>query len=137
MSLAKDRDTPTRAGTEFVDPVAANVKIHAGGIVLLNAAGDAIPGQGGNAFHVRGIAQEAVDNTGGLAGAKTVKTRRGQVWRFKNSAGDDLITRADIGKTCYVVDDEAVSKTNNPDGATRTAAGVVRDVEAAGVWVEI
>lgn len=134
MALAKDRDTPTRPGADFSDPVAANAKIYAGSLVAINAAGDAVPASAVVAQRTRGVAQTQVDNTGGLAGDKSVPTRRG-VYRLKNSAAADLIARADIGNSCYVVDDETVAKTNGTN--TRPVAGVIRDVDAAGVWVEI
>lgn len=133
MPLTKDRDTKTRAGTDFVDPVAAAAKIFAGSIVALNAAGDAVPASAIAAQRTRGVAQETVDNTGGAAGAKSVPTRRG-AYRFKNSTAADLIVRADIGNSCYVVDDETVAKTSN--ASARPIAGVIRDVDSGGVWVE-
>ena len=46
----------------------------------------------------------------------------------------DAITLADIGKDCFIVDDQTVAKT---DGAgTRSRAGRVFDVDADGVWVD-
>ena len=133
MALTKDRDTKYRAGTDYVDTVAATTKIYVGSIVALNTSGDAVPASAVAAQRTRGVAQETVDNTAGVAGAKTVPIRRG-VFRFKNSASGDLIARADIGNSCYVVDDETVAKTSN--SSARPIAGVIRDVDAAGVWVE-
>jgi hypothetical protein len=54
-------------------------------------------------------------------------------FRFANSAAGDLITIADLGTDCYVVDNQTVAKTSG--GATRSIAGKVRDIEAAGVWI--
>jgi hypothetical protein len=62
-----------------------------------------------------------------------VRIRRG-VLSFANSAAGDLITRADIGKSAYVVDDQTVAKTSG--SATRSIAGIIRDVDAQGVWVQ-
>jgi len=39
-----------------------------------------------------------------------------------------------LGKTCYIVDDETVAKTNGTN--TRSAAGTVVGVESDGVWVQ-
>jgi hypothetical protein len=47
-----------------------------------------------------------------------------------------LITRAEIGDDCYIVDDSTVAKTN-PGGNTRSVAGKIVDVDAKGVWVRI
>ena len=47
----------------------------------------------------------------------------------------DLITTADIGADCYVVDDQTVAKTNG--GGQRSVAGKIFDVDAQGVWVDL
>lgn len=134
MALAKDRNTYRRDGIHNSDPVAAAVKIYAGGLVQLNAAGDAVPASATIANVTRGIAQEQVDNTTGLAGDVHVTTRKG-VYCLANSGGADEITRAEIGDDCYVVDDETVAKTDNT--GARPVAGVIEDVDASGVWVRI
>ncbi|WP_236233737.1 hypothetical protein [Pseudomonas tohonis] len=134
MALTKDRNTSRRDGVQYSDPLAANVKIYAGSIVCLDASGNAVPGSTATTLKVRGLAQEQVDNTGGAAGAKRIETRRG-VFQLANSASTDLITRAEIGSQCYIVDDQTVAKTSATN--TRSVAGVVRDVDDGGVWVEI
>ena len=131
MALAKDRNTPQRDGELFVSPVAAGAVIHAGGLTVLNA-GNAEPGSTATGLVAVGRADEAVDNTGGLAGAKTVTTRRG-VFQWTNS-GADPITRADIGSMAYIVDDETVARTNGTN--TRSPADEIVDVDDNGVWVK-
>lgn len=131
-ALASDRNTPERAGDEFVYPVAADAVIYAGAIVMLNASGDATQGATATGQLCVGRAEEQVDNTGGAAGAKTVKVRKG-VFRWANSAAGDAITKAEIGDTCYIVDDQTVAKTDGT--GTRSAAGKIVDVDADGVWV--
>jgi hypothetical protein len=37
-----------------------------------------------------------------------------------------------VGKPCYIADDHTVAKT----ASGKSAAGIVRDVDADGVWVE-
>jgi len=133
-ALAKDKNTPEKIGDLRVDPVAAAATIFAGALVCLDAAGNAVPGATAVNLKARGRAEEAVDNSAGVAGAKTVKTKRG-TFRFENSAGGDEITATDIEKVCYIVDDQTVAKT---DGAgTRSVAGKVVSVETAGVYVEV
>ncbi|WP_236200251.1 hypothetical protein [Pseudomonas pseudonitroreducens] len=134
MALTKDRNTSRRDGIQFSDPMAAAAKIFAGSLVCLDASGNAVPGSTSTTIKVRGVAQEQVDNTGGAAGAKRIETRRG-VFQFANSASTDQITRAEIGTQCYIVDDQTVAKTSATN--TRSVAGVVRDVDDGGVWVEI
>lgn len=133
-ALAKDRNTPRRDGIQFHDPVAASTTIYAGSLVCLNASGYAVPGSTATTLKARGVAQEQVDNSAGAAGAQEIETRRG-VFPFANSSSTDQITRADIGSTAYIVDDQTVAKTNGT--STRSVAGIVRDVDDAGVWVEI
>lgn len=134
MALTKDRNTPRRDGKQLNDPVAANVKIYAGSLVCLDASGNAVPGATSTTLKARGVAQEQIDNTGGAAGDQRIETRRG-LWQFANSASADLIARADIGSPCYIVDDQTVAKTSATN--TRSVAGTIRDVDSAGVWVEI
>ncbi len=130
-ALTKDRNTPYRDGTVFGYPVAAAAVIHAGSLVVLNA-GNAAPGSTALGLAAVGRAEEAVDNSAGAAGDKTVKTRRG-VFRWANSGGGDLIALSDVGADCYVVDDQTVAKTDGT--GTRSVAGKVVDVDALGVWV--
>ena len=133
-ALTKDRNTKRRDAKVFSDPVAGTTKIYAGALVCINASGYAVPGSTSTALKARGVAQEQVDNSTGAAGDKRVETNRG-CFPFANSASADEITRADIGATAYIVDDQTVAKTNGTN--TRSAAGVIRDVDSDGVWVEI
>ena len=131
VALTQDRGTPERSKKDFSDPVDGAVKIFAGAIVMLNAAGDARPGETALNLKPRGVAKEQVDNTAGAAGDKTIQTMKG-THRFTN---DGTITRADISGTAYVVDDQTVADTNG--AGTRSALGEIVDVDSVGVWVEI
>ncbi len=130
-ALTSDRLTPERAGVDYAEPVAAGARIYAGALVVLNAADFAAPGSTATGLRARGIAQESVDNSGGLDGDLTVRLKRG-VFRLAN---DGTVTRADIGSQAWIVDDQTVA--NNSATNTRSAAGTIRDVDADGVWVEI
>lgn len=134
MALSKDRNTKRRDGIHFNDPIAASTVIFAGALVCLNAAGNAVPGATATTLKARGVAQEYVNNSSGAAGDARIETRRG-VFPFDNSAAGDEITRADIGNTAYIVDDHTVAKTHATN--TRSVAGVIRDLDSNGVWVEI
>ncbi len=133
MALAADRNTPMKDGELISVPVATNVKIYAGALVAANATGYATPGAVATTLTYLGRAEEQVDNTGGADAAKKVLVRRNKAFKFKNTAAD-LVTQADLGKTCYIVDDETVAKTNGT--STRSAAGQVVGVETDGVWVQ-
>jgi len=134
-ALTADRNTARRENRMFVDPVAAAVKIFAGAIVMLDASGNAKPGVTGVGLVARGRAEEQVDNLTGAAGAKAVKVERG-VFAYKS---DGTLTRANIGKTVYVVDDQTFAATDGT--ATRSAGGTLKDLEGTGAtataWVEI
>lgn len=133
MALAADRNTQMKDGEVIAVPVAANVKCYAGGLGVANASGFAAPGSVATTLTYLGRFEETVDNTGGANGAKTVQIRRKKAFKFKNYA-TDLVTQAELGKTCYIVDDETVAKTNGT--STRSAAGKVVGIDSDGVWVE-
>lgn len=134
MALTKDRDTKRRDGVQFSHPLAASTVIFAGALVALNAAGNAVPGATATTLTAVGVAQEHADNAAGAIGDVRVEVRRG-VFQFANSAAADEITRAEIGDSAYIVDDQTVAKTNGT--STRSVAGIIRDVDAGGVWIEI
>lgn len=131
--LAADRNTPMKDGEVVAVPMAANAKIFAGALTVANATGYAAPGSTATTLTYLGRAEEYKDNTGGADGAMTILVRRKKAFKWKNAAAD-LITQAELGKTCYIVDDETVAKTNG--GNTRSAAGKVVGIESDGVWVE-
>jgi len=130
-AATNDVNTPERDARSRVVPVAAAEKIFAGSIVVKNATGYAEPGTTALAKVTLGRAKTTVDNSAGADGDVTIEVERG-TFRF---ASDGSITIAEVGTTCYLVDDQTVAKT---DGVgTRSAAGTVFDVDALGVWVTI
>lgn len=145
MALAAPRRNIARLGDGAASyPVKAGVACIQSGLAIL-AAGYARPGragQGGDTptkaadaatYQAVGVFLESV--TGGVAdGDEVVKVEAG-VWNFANSAGADEITAADIGKVCFVVDDETVARTSSSQ--TRAAAGVVVQVDDDYVWVSV
>lgn len=133
MPLASDRDTPRKDGDFRVFPVAAATKIFAGALVAINASGYAVPGSTSTTLKGAGRAEEYVDNSAGSAGDKKITVRRG-VFQYANSASTDLIALKDITASAYIVDDQTVALTNGTN--TRSVAGKIHDVDAAGVWIE-
>ena len=133
VALTAPRNTPAALGDVRSIPVTAATKLLAGAMIQIAATGFAVTAVATAANVTIGRADETVDNTGGAAGDKRIKVRRG-VFRFANSAAADLIARTEIGKPCYVVDDQTVAKTNN--AGARPVAGKVFGVDAQGVWVE-
>lgn len=133
MSLTQDRNTAERAGSLLAAGVAAAVKCYAGGIAVLDAAGNIKPGVTATGLICVGRFEELADNSAGLADAITAVAKRG-TFRFAN-LGADAVTVAEIGDVCYIYDDETVAKTSG--GATRSVAGIVEDVDSIGVWVRM
>lgn len=134
-ALTADRDTPRREHLLRNFPVKGATKIFAGGIVCIDSAnGFATKGATSTTLRAVGRAEETVDNLAGADGAQRVPVMAG-CFLLANSASGDLITLADVDSVCYLVDDQTVAKTNGTN--TRSQAGIVRDVEGAGVWVEI
>lgn len=131
-ALTSDRNTALRFRTmDFEEPVAASQLIFTGALIARNAAGYLVKGSTATGLVGVGVAMERVDNSAGAAGDRTVKFSR-LTARFANS-GSDPVTRADIGKPCFIVDDQTVAKTDGT--GTRSPAGLVEDVETGRVWV--
>lgn len=131
MALAADRNTPMMDGELLSLPMAA-VKIFAGALVAINSAGYATKGQAATGMTYFGRAEEQVDNSAGNAGDKNILVRRGKAFKWKNS-GTSAIVQADLGKICYIEDDQTVSKTDQ--AGTLSAAGTIVGVDSDGVWV--
>ncbi|SDA39196.1 hypothetical protein [Mesorhizobium qingshengii] len=132
-ALTKGRNTLERSGDITEPPVKGATKIFAGGLVAINASGLAVPMATVTTLVGLGRAEQTVDNSAGADGDKNVRVGRG-IYKFANSSAGDLITRSDIGATCYGVDDQTVAKTNGTN--TRSPAGKIHDVDADGVWVK-
>lgn len=132
-AATKAVNTPRRAGTDRGVPVAAGKVIFQGSLVCLDAAGNATPGAIATTLKGCGRANATIDNTAGAAGAAFVPVEAG-IFRWGNDAGNP-VTRVHIGAACYAIDDQTVSSSHNTN--TRSAVGIVFDVDAGGVWVRI
>lgn len=122
-ALTKERDTPRQ---HYHYPVsllmAANGKVFNGGMVNTNATGYAVAASDTAGHKMGGIARETVDNTGGADGALRVDVIH-LLCTMANPAGANQLTQADLGKLCYVFDDQTVIR----------AAGTVNSVIAGAV----
>jgi hypothetical protein len=132
-ALTAPRNTSTRLGNKVADPVAAATTIYAGSIVCLDASGNAVPGSTATTLKARGVAVQSVDNSAGVAGDLTIESLRDAA-HFANSSGADEVLRTHIGSNAYIVDDQTVAATDGT--STRSVAGKIIDVDAAGVWIE-
>ncbi|MEZ5782078.1 MAG: hypothetical protein R3D70_10680 [Rhizobiaceae bacterium] len=132
MTAQSGPRVPTRKeGNKSSPPMKGATKIWNGAIVVMES-GLAIPGKVGTGLTTLGIATATVDNIGG-DGAAAVTVERG-TFKFFNY-GSDAVTAAEIGKNCYVFDDQTVAKTDG--SSARSVAGKVIDVDSDGVWVAL
>ena len=127
----------SRSGNERADrktvviPVAKGAVIPAAVLVALDADGNATEAKKAETLIVVGVSQEAVDNTGGLAGAVSVTVRRGAFVLDNSSTA--AVTQAGAFKDCYVEDSSTVTS----DATKTSVVGKVLQVDADGVVVEI
>ena len=130
-ALTSDRNTARMEGDLRVAGAGVAL-IYAGALVMRNAAGFVTKGATATGSVGCGRAEERVDNSGGSAGDLDIRYRPG-IFRFANSAAADLIGITEIGKPCFVVDDQTVAKTDGT--GTRSLAGFVEGFDSLGVWV--
>ena len=123
-ALTQDRPTPEREGARVSDPLAAGAVIYGGGMYVLDAAGNAVAATASAAKPVRAVALARATQS---AGDQRVHGALG-VFRFD---GGTAFKRTDIGVDAFAADDQTVAKTGT------CKAGVVIDVDDAGVWVRI
>ena len=130
-ALSQARPVVQTEGRQYNPPVKGATTIYQGGLVVMDS-GLAVPGRTAAGLIALGIAQVTIVNSG-ADGAKKVPVERG-TFKFAN-LGADAVTAADIGKDCYIVDDQTVAKTSATN--TRSIAGKVIEVDADGVFVRI
>lgn len=141
MALTASRNTALRQPSDVKSfPVAAATTLYQGGIACTNAAGNLVPAS--TALHLKCVGRIEgdsrsggdCDNSTGAAADKYCDVKKG-IFLWANSAGADAITNAARGQLCYLVDDQTVALTDA--SGTRSIAGVIEDVETAGVWVRM
>lgn len=122
-ALSKNRKTSERVPA--LRQFEAAAKIYTGALVALNSAGKAVPASDTAGLTVIGRAELTAES------GKMVTVKTG-CFRFDNSTSTAEIKATEIGKVCYVADDQTVSKTG---GTNNIVAGLVFDVDKKGVWV--
>lgn len=137
-ALTAGRVTSQRIPGKRAYPMKAATTIFAGGMVAIDSSGLAVPADATVTNKTVGVAAtngglSSWENAGGNS-ALTVEVYQGE-FKFNNSAAGDAITIAEVGASCFVVDDQTVAKTDNT--GARPIAGLVTGVDADGVWVDI
>lgn len=110
--------------------IKAATQVWAGGICVIDA-GYLAPGRTALTLIALGVFEQSVNNTG-AAGADVVEVMEGS-YKLANSTAGDQIVQADLGKDCFIVDDQTVAKTDGT--GTRSRAGKVQRVDTDGVVV--
>jgi hypothetical protein len=153
-ALTTPRATPQKLDGQYgtkVGPVdvAASTTLYLGGVVCMDASGNAVPGSTGASLICMGVltnqanqvpAGSVVNN--GSAGAVKIEIDQGTF--FLDNDPNAPLTKADIGHAALLNDDHTVSRLS-PANASRCIAGTVVGVNATGtsepvgigVWVRI
>jgi len=138
-ALTQDRNTPRKYVERFLAEdalLAATTTVFNGSLVAANANGELRPAADVAAITVLGVAPQKMVNSGGAAAKVTPKAKlMAGIFKFKTTGGS-AITAADIGKNCFVLDDQTVVKTGGTTNAI--VAGVVDSMDPDGdVWVKV
>lgn len=104
MALNKPFETYERPGL-VVSYKLNNVKVFKGALVGVNAAGMAVPmSQATAGLKLVGVANDTVDNSAGVAGAKSANVTKAGAFVFKAASGFTPL-QADVGKEVYCTTD--------------------------------
>jgi len=112
---------------------AANAVWYKGSLIARNASGWGVAASDAANIAVVGIAREGGNNTGGSNGAKEIPIEYGGVYALEIQGS--TITRANIGQTAVVQDDQTV--TNAATAANDVPIGRIVDVRDGKAWVEV
>ncbi len=133
MPLQRERKTPHIGEGHLREiGVKAGSRIFAGALVM-SEGGLAAPGRAAPGLIALGRAEQSADNRGGADHALRVRIRRG-VFGFR-SLPEDPVLPADLGRECFVVDDETVARSSAAN--TRSPAGKVFALEGDLVFVDV
>jgi hypothetical protein len=142
-SLATGKDTWT------THPVAANKIVYPGAQVAINASGNLVPATASATLKVLGVASPKghqltrfgpaatvlgyIDTTGLADGAVECTVQR-CIGLMKNEGSS--ITKAEIGKDCFAVDDQTVAKTDGGVAQVTEATVVFDNGSATGFTID-
>jgi hypothetical protein len=132
MTATTHRNTRHRTGDIRNVPVKGATTILGGTIVVIGSDNFAVMGTAATGLAAIGVCKDTVVNAG-ADGAARAEVFTGIWGPFANSASSDAISLDDIGKTCFIVNNQTVALTNG--SSSRSAAGTVFMVDAEGVWV--
>ncbi len=130
-ALSNSYDARRKDGALVLYPLGAGVHVRKGGLLAVaTATGLVQPASDSAGLVFVGVAYEESDNTGGAAGAKSVRVLKTGIYTYAKTAA----VQADTGKMAFVVDDGTVSTAPTADsiicgvvvGASDTATVQIR-----------
>lgn len=129
MALSADRLTAQRTGEDFEGPMAASAECFAGALLVRDTSGNIKPATAATGLIPVGMCTKYAIESTGVAAASNVQYRA-STFRWKNS-GTNTLTKAHIGDTVYIEDDETVGSS----ASGTSPAGIMVDIDTVGVWV--
>lgn len=137
MALSKDFDTKVKADNRYAYagpiPIAASQLLYQGALVGYDSDGRLVECTAANGVHAAGVARKQYDNSSGAAAALECEIEYG-VHRLANSGGGNALVQADVGKPCFIYDDNTVGKFSATAGGV---AGIVQEIKGSYVYVDI
>lgn len=138
-ALTQDRNTPRKYVERYLAEdakIAATTTVYNGALTAANANGELCPAADVASITVLGVSQQKMVNSTGAAANVTPKAKvAAGCFKFKTTGGN-AITAADVGKNCYVLDDQTVVRIGGTTNAI--VAGVVDSMDPDGdVWVKV
>ena len=111
-ALSNSYEARRKDGALVLYPLGAGVHVRKGGLLAVaSATGLVQPAADSAGLVFVGVAYEEGDNTGGAAGAKSVRVLKTGIYTYAKTAA----VQADTGKTAFVVDDGTVSTAPTAD----------------------
>ena len=111
-ALSNSYDARRKDGALVLYPLGAGVHVRKGGLLAVaSATGLVQPAADSAGLVFVGVAYEESDNTGGAAGAQSVRVLKTGIYTYAKTAA----VQADTGKTAFVVDDGTVSTAPTAD----------------------
>lgn len=130
-ALTADRDTLEKAApfsSLCAEVGTDSTQYYKGGIVCISTATGKVV-KGSTAATLVAIGRCEENYLTGTSNTRRIKARTG-IFKYANSAAADLIAEDDIGKDCYIVDDQTVALTSN--SSARSRAGKVHSIDTDG-----
>ncbi len=128
-ALSNSYDAGRKEGALVLYPLGAGVQVYKGSLLAVApGTGLAQPASDSAGLVFVGVAYEGANNTGGAAGAKSIRVLKTGVFTYAKAGA----VQTDVGKTAFTVDDATVSTAATTDSI---ACGTV--VSAGGTSVQI